>query len=70
MAQGVDHHEQTLFDHTHELVAIFVVTASCIGMDDSFGIKKCPCGIGEIESALCEARFAFGFISLEIHKKV
>lgn len=67
MAGGVDHHEQTLFDHTYQLIAFLAVVASGVGMHDSIGVKKRPRRIDEIEPTLCKAQVAFSFISFEIH---
>lgn len=67
MAWGVDHHEQTLFDHAHQLVALLTIAEPGVGMHDSVGIKKRQCRIGEIKPALCKSRLAFCFVPFEIH---
>ena len=67
MARSVDHHEQTLIDHSRQLVALLTLAVPGVGLHDSVEIKKRSRRVSKIKSALGKARLAFGFIPFEIH---
>jgi hypothetical protein len=62
MAWRIDHDEQALFDLPDELVAIFPLTESGIGVNDTVRIEECACGVRKVEPALPEAGIALGCV--------
>ena len=64
---GVDHDEQPLLDSAYQLITVFAVTVSSIGLYDAMGVKKRMCRISKIESALTKASFILDFVPLKIH---
>ncbi len=67
MALGVDHDEQPLFDPAYQLIAVFAVTVSSVGVYDAIGVKKRVCRISKIESALTEAGVILDVVPFKTH---